>query len=95
MVINIALQKTTSIFFLCSFCAQKMLAVLAYETSVIIQFNLTQLLCYIPPEERAAIEVKITLLELSQTFHLNENALFAVRRAILFIVCLHHLESLF
>ena len=32
---------------------------------------------------------------LSQTFDLNENALFAVWRAIVFIVTLYHLESLF
>ena len=33
-------------------------AVLANKTSAIIQFRLTQLLCYISPEERAAIEAK-------------------------------------
>ena len=36
-----------------------MLAVLANETSAIIQFRLTQFLCYISPEERAAVEVKM------------------------------------
>ena len=36
-----------------------MLAVLANETSAIIQFRLTQFLCYISPEERVAVEVKI------------------------------------
>ena len=36
-----------------------MLAVLASETSTIIQFRLTQFLCYISPEERAAVEVKM------------------------------------
>ena len=35
-----------------------MLAVLANETSAIIQFRLTQFLCYISPEERIAVEVK-------------------------------------
>ena len=40
-------------------CALKMLAVLANETSAIIQFRLTQYLCYISPEERVAVEVKI------------------------------------
>ena len=38
--------------------------------------------------------IRTTLLELSQTFDLNENALFAARRAIVFIVSLHHSESL-
>ena len=36
-----------------------MLAVLANETSAILQFRLTQFLCYILPEERVAVEVKI------------------------------------
>ena len=36
-----------------------MLAALANETSAIIQFRLTQYLCCISPEERAAVEVKI------------------------------------
>ena len=36
-----------------------MLAVLANETSAIIPFRLTQFLCYISPEERAAVEVKM------------------------------------
>ena len=35
-----------------------MLAVLAKETSTIIQFRLTQFLCYISPEEQAAVGVK-------------------------------------
>ena len=35
-----------------------MLAILANETSAIIQFRLTQFLCYISPEERVAVEVK-------------------------------------
>ena len=38
-----------------TFCALKMLA---NGTSVIIQFRLTQFLCYISPEARAAVEVK-------------------------------------
>ena len=33
-----------------TFCALKMLAVLANETSAIMQFRLTQLLCKISPE---------------------------------------------
>ena len=36
-----------------------MLAVVANKTSAIIQFRLTQFLCCISPEERAAVEVKI------------------------------------
>ena len=39
--------------------------------------------------------IKITQLELLQTFDLNENALFAVWRAIVFIGSLHRIESLF
>ena len=35
-----------------------MLAVLANEMSAIIQFRLTEFLCYISPEERVAVEVK-------------------------------------
>ena len=38
-----------------------MLAVLVNETSAIIQFRLTQFLCYISPEERVAVEVKIVV----------------------------------
>ena len=34
---------------------------MANETSAIIQFKLTQLLCYISPEERAAVKVKIEM----------------------------------
>ena len=41
------------------FCALNMLAVLASETSAVIQFGLTQFFCYISPEEQAAVEVKI------------------------------------
>ena len=40
-------------------CALKILAVLANKTSAIIQFMLTQFLCYISQEERVAVEVKI------------------------------------
>ena len=36
-----------------------MLAVLANETSAIIQFRLTKFLCYISLEEQAVVEVKI------------------------------------
>ena len=39
-----------------------MLAILANETSAVIQFRLTQFLCYISPEERAAVEVKTIFL---------------------------------
>ena len=39
--------------------------------------------------------IKITYLELSQTFDSNKNALFALWRAVVFVVSLHHLESLF
>ena len=46
-----------------------MLAVLANETSAITQFRLTQLLCYISPEERVAVEVKIPIFAHSQERH--------------------------
>ena len=39
-------------------CALKMLAVLANETSAMIQFRLKQFLSYISPEERVAVIVK-------------------------------------
>ena len=42
-----------------TFCALKMLAVLANETSAIIQFRFPQLLSGISPKEREAVEVKI------------------------------------
>ena len=53
--------------------------------SAITQFRLTQFLCYISPEKRAAVEVKISnivdnafdvaakLLSSSKKFHLSEN----------------------
>ena len=51
-----------------------MLAVLANETSAIIQFRLTQFLSYISPEERVAVEVKTNSVSSNQSKeHFNES----------------------